>query len=291
MSVKTKTATKPSIPAAIRSTAPSDDDLLNDFGGGTAPAPKTKKTAVRTELKLSSDGEEILRKFIPAKRLAESFNSHFENLRSLLRIESWKSFLSSYWSAKSQPGNPAIVSKVDGKPDMSTMLIVSAKFKVQAENAGEAESLLVQLGLDSVKAKSLVAEELDFSPIIGLRNFNELLKGHKDGKNWIDATDEEKNVARKIMTVLRAELTPEELALARTTIGSTKVKEGFLARVCQYCNTEEQLAAVFQVIQPQQSFKGAEFGINDAEDVRRERLLDFANDVLGTVITEEEDDE
>ena len=209
MATKTKkpaeTTTAPAaIPSMVRDPAPapaakkaSPADLLKLMAGSKPATPKPASKS-RPEVKLTPEATVTMRNFAPAKELFDHFESHLDNLKAEVKELVFPLYVDTMWSQKSQPANPAIkVSREsDGKPDIESVYIVQEKYKVNADSEDTAIKLLVDLGVPPTDAARLVSNELDFSPYVGIR-LEEMVRGHKAGDGWIDASDADQALAPK----------------------------------------------------------------------------------------------
>lgn len=302
MATKSKTdknTDNTAIPLAVRPdpapAKPTGASLLAGLASKAKTAPKKEAKKERPVLPLDSDVADIYAQFAPAKQLFDILDSRVEALKADLNPELFKAWVRIYWKNKSVPANPAIEVEVDGKLDCEGMYIVAERMKVQIPNnedpAGSVTELLVSSGLERADAERLVENEVDFTPQLSLRPFNELVSGHYESKQFVEASAAEQSVGQKLLEFVQNNLTPEEQELVLLNVPKTVVKKGFLTRAVSYVHSEEQLAKVFKVFSPVPSNKGAKFGVSDTPPVRIERLLDYANELLGLAPESEEDDE
>jgi hypothetical protein len=285
---KTKRPTKKIDVPAVRPTKnepKSAIDLLS-MVSGAAPVKKKKAATDRPTLELTPEAEGLYAQFIPSKQIFDIFDSHLKILKADLKSEVFRLWADKMFAQKAKPVNPKLaLNNGEGKPDMSGVFIIQAKFKVHATTAEEAQEMLVAVGLSEEDAENLVTAEIDFTPMSALRSFNELVKGHKVEGGWADATEQEQSIAQKLMTFVMGQktepITEEERAVVLVNQPSIQVKHGFLDRVANYCKTAEQLHGVFTVITPVAYAKGGKFGISDTTDEIRTRLVTMAAEILG----------
>jgi hypothetical protein len=277
-----RTTGKTAAPAKPMSAA----DMLNQLAG--AKPVEKKSTAAskgRPALVLTPDAESTFKKFIPAKVLYDQFESNLTAVKDELKTQLFVLYAHTMWIQKSQPANPKLLVLNDkGKSDMESLYVIQAKFKVQADSAEVATQLLVGVGLSQDNAEKLVEHELDFTPFTGLRSFNELVKGHREGEGWVEATPAEQAVAQKLMSLVMgqqvAPITPEERQIILRNEPQVVVRDGFLERVTTYCESEEQVLGVFQVVQPVNYPKGAKFAVSDDAETRNKRLVAECANIL-----------
>src|SRR5579885_1417912 len=127
--------TQHAVPSAIRDTAPSAApkkaaSLLRRFGGAAKPTPAATKTKTRPELELTPEATKALRDWVPAKVLAEHFETHAANAHAALTTLLWDLWAESLWEAKAQPENPSLkATKRDDtgtptrQPDLEAMYV------------------------------------------------------------------------------------------------------------------------------------------------------------------------
>jgi hypothetical protein len=294
MATKTKitpATTQPTaIPSAVRDNAASAPaakanpaDLLKALAGKKAVTKSSPASKGRPEVNLTPEAEKTMRAFAPAKTLFDHFEAHLDNLKAEVKELVFPLYVKSMWVQKSQPANPAIkvARESDGKPDIETTYIVQEKYKVNADSPEAAKTLLKDLGVPAADAIRLVDNEIDFDPMSTLRPFNELVKGHKEGEGWVEATEAEKSVATKLLEFVMA-LPDAERDLILRNEPNVVVKSGFLERVAGYAQTEAQLAAIFQIVAPVAYARGGKFAISDSLDEKNTRLLQEAAKILGT---------
>jgi hypothetical protein len=285
---KTKTEAKIKIPAADRSKLDLSLDAL-------AKAGTTKKKAssnARPELQLSKEAQDLFRKFAPAKELSDYFKSHFSQSRSDFLDVAWREFVDFMWSQKTQPKNPSLSTKgEDGFPDCAGQFVVVAKLSVDAEGPEQAVEKLVDQDIQLEDAERLVAEELDFTPMTGIKPLNHLRNGRKEAGAWIDATEAEKEAAIKLQTVLMSDaFTDEERQLLITSHSSVAVKSGFLNRACTYANSADQLDALLSIVKPQVQLRSVKFAVSDTIEDAASRKIEEAADILGVALRVNEDE-
>lgn len=278
-----KTTTKKIDVPAVR-IPQSAADMLSLVSGAT-PIKKKSDTKERPILNLTPEAEELYASFIPAKQIFDIFESHLNIIKADLKSSVFGLWVDQMFAQKSKPVNPTLALNKNGKPDMSGVFIIQAKFKVNATTAGEAFAALVEVGLSEKDAEALVTEEIDFTPHSALRSFNELVKGHRVEDGWIDATEQEQAIAQKLMMFVMGNetepITEAERALVLVNQPNIQVKHGFLDRVANYCKTVEQLHGVFTVIEPVAYAKGGKFGISDTTPEIHTRLCNAAAEILG----------
>lgn len=289
----------PTIPAAVRPAAPaakpSGASLLAGLTGKAKTAKPKAAAKERPSLPLTAEQQETYGDFAAVKQLYDVFEARLKSIKGELEPELFEAWLTTFWKNRSVPSNPALQASVDGKVDAEGIYIVQERFKTQIPDnedpTGSVAELLKKLGLDDQKAEDLVANEVDFSPQIGLKAFNELVSGHYEDKQFVEASAAEQAVGQKILEFVQNQLTEDEQALVLQNTPKTVIKKGFLARAVNYASTQEQLAAIFKVFVPVNYPKGAKFGVSDSPVERTSRLLDKANEVLGGAPESDEEDD
>jgi hypothetical protein len=288
---KTETENKINIPVAIRdeevkAKPKSAADMLAALSGKAKPAAKKADKKDRPVMALSPDGQDLYRRFVPAKQLLDVAKAEVDAVTGELNIELQESWQATLWANKSLPTNPAIeVFDENQRLDCSGMYVVQERFKLQIpDNDNPTESvtkLLVDLGVDSNKAEQLVENEVDFTPQTGLRPFGELVNGHYDSeRQFVESSAAEKAVGQKILEFVMS-LSTDEQALVLQNTPKTVVKKGFLQRVAGYANNQGQLASIFKVFIPVVQNRSAKFAVSDSQLERANRLVEYAKQLLG----------
>mgnify|MGYP003342348416 CR=1 FL=1 len=77
-------------------------------------------------------------------------------------------------------------------------------------------------------------------------------------------------------------LTDEDRQILIVTSDSVKVRSGFLDRVANYCQTVEQLVAVFRHITPISFPAHEKFAVNDSPETKLHRLVDACREMIGS---------
>ena len=282
-----KPVVKPSIPLAVRPAAADGLDLLAQLTGAATTKPKAKAKKVRPELKLTPEAAETFQKFAPAKELFDIFEEHKKAVGGDLNKMLFEAYLDLLWHNKSQPENPTI-----NAGDCTGMMVVQEKFKLQIPDDTNPKASMIEFLKNAgvVKAEELM-EEVDFTPQTTLRAFNELVSGHYEDKQFIEATAAEKALGTKILNLIMTNLTAEEKAAVLIRTPKTVVTKGFLNRVTTYANSREQLATILSVIEPVNYPKGATCAVGATPVDKTKQLVAHAAEILGSAEFEDEDDE
>ncbi len=157
------------------------------------------------------------------------------------------------------------------------------QFPNGTDPAQQIVALLIGHGVSPAEAQRFVEIELTIKPVTGIKKLTELLEGRAgDDGNWIEASEESKVAASKLISFLRWDGTsrPHPEALTRTERAlvvehgfDLAVREGFFQRVADYVERPEQVAAVFRLISPTVS--------GDRTPDKTRRLIDAAAELLG----------
>lgn len=286
-------------------------DLLNQLGA-LAPTAKPKAGGKQKwEIVLTGDDAEKFNRWISAKMVSEVTDARLENSKDDFGEFAMDVIAKQLWKSKVRPTNPTFIVKSGTATDSTLVYLFTDKFKYRF---GEMPAdvvprnffvdIFVGLGLEKGDSERLVDNELDFSPVMGIRPLTELTQGrYGEKRQWMDATAEEQEAGRKLMSYLTAQpdangnceveaLTPEDRAIILKRDPGIRVKADFYARVCSYCHSVEQLKAIFKVIIPIAYPAHPKFGINDSPELRTKRLVNAAADIIGVgVVANEETEE
>jgi len=154
------------------------------------------------------------------------------------------------------------------------------------DNGKELLTTLKTVGNFSTKvAKKIMAENVHEYKETTVRPFNELIEGHYEGKNFVPATDFEKQVGEKALKRLMGDnsvkLTEEEQSQLFLTKNKIKIKNGFLDRAANYCKDVDQLEVLLDIIHPVCFASHMKFGQTDSVIERHKRLLAYFDEMLG----------
>jgi hypothetical protein len=209
------------------------------------------------------------------------------------KAHSWAQFTDKWFTDKACPGNPRVEVKEGGKVQHTGLFQVKAAFKVQhvegIESArGAVTQALVNAGFEPEKADEIFDANVEVKVDTVMRPLNELVHGKwvsgKGGKQFVEATAEEKAAAEKILKYLAgkpaAKLTPAEVALVMTKQTSYVVKSGFMDRAHTYCEDATQLRALLTVIKPTLAVSGVKYAKTAAERERLEMLRQVFGDLI-----------
>jgi hypothetical protein len=291
---------KINIPLAVRDEPAkkkpaSASDMLAALSGKAKPVAKKDTKKERPVMELSPEGQDLYRRFAPAKQLLDVVTAEVEAVKGQLNLEMNESWTATLWNNKSLPSNPEIrIFDENNRLDCQGMYVVQERFKLQipdnADPTGSIVNLLVELGVDQTKAESLIDNEVDFTPQTSLRPFNELVNGHYEDRQFIESSATEKAVGQKLLEFVMNELDADEQALVLQNTPKSVVKKGFLQRVTGYANNKDQLASILKVFVPVVQNKGAKFAVSDSPVDKTQRLVDYAAQLLGSADEDDDDD-
>lgn len=282
-------------------------DILGQLAASIPTTTKPKSKNNKWEMVLTPEAREDAIRWIGAKVVQGAVDVTVDNAKSEFMEYALMEMAKQLFKQKTQPSNPLVVIKNDkGVVDHQFQVTMNDKFKLRFPDVPEGisavqhfEEIFVSLGLHPTEAKNLVETELDFNPVTGLVNLNELLEGsYGEKREWIDSTDEQKEAGQKLAALLMwdgnadnvpAALTLEEKMMIIKRSHTVKVRGGFYGRICSYVQNVNQIMAIFSVIQPIIYPVYAKFGINSSEQERTNRKIEAAATILGTAVETEEE--
>jgi len=289
-----KSATKKSIPSAIRDDGKKKKSRLRRTAGSRTAKTTAKKD--RPEIQVTDDTLDAFREWAPLKVIYDLFATHCKNSRNSLDELLWDIYTESMWANKSQPQNPAIrANGENGRPDLEATYVVTARFKIQVPEGSEDEEpedvmiskLQEDASLSEENATALVVDEMDFEPASTI-NLTALVHGKKEGKTFRQATDVQISAGEKLMDYLEdggeldlSDKEREAVSNAREDNFTVGVNGGFLERACNYAESLEQLRDLFDFIKPVTQLRGVKVGVSDSEDTKSSRLVQKAAEILG----------
>lgn len=269
-------------------------DLLGSLNDAVDAAPPATSAASKSRLvDLPADVKDDFVGWVEAKLLFELVKTRVSNLASEVTEACKALTLDHIWSQGSFPSNPKLKEgDVEARFTFQKRFRVSIPAKEGVSPEDQAIEMLVDAGLSQENAENLVENEFDCSPQTGTRPFTELVEGHYgEEKEWIEATDVEKEAGRKLLAFLTAvpsegdevvEVEPltaqERQAVVRKT-NRVVVKKGFVERVREYVTTRDQLTGVFNIVFPTHCYP-SHAKVAD-ETTKTGRLVKQAADILG----------
>ena len=292
-----------SIPNPVRDAAPKSAAFaLSKLAAlvGTKKVTAASKKPSHPRLPLTNEAREKVKAWIPAKILFDHFEEYKKNVEGEMDKLVKDLFYRGWWDNKSFPDNPTLnIETDDGRADMEAMFVFQERFRVGIPEGDDPEAamvnLLVSTGLSHPNASKLVAQELVIAEDKSI-NLTALLSGKKIGKTWVNPSPIEKSAAEKLISLITGETTEplneaEIHALIVTTDYKCTVKPGFLERAHTYCDTYDQLKGLMELVfHPVVSHRGAKFGISEALEDRKNRIIGCAADILGVALGVEADD-
>lgn len=282
-------------------------DVLGQLGALTgAIAPKAKGGG-KTDwyLELSDEAREDAIRWVEARTVMEPIETREENCKAEFTQFALRAMSEKIFANKSKPSNPKVmIKKSDGKTDdHQFQFTMTDKFKYRLPEVPEGVSArqhyidtFIRVGIHPSDAEKLVDNEIDFTPVTGIKSLTELLEGKfGKGREWIDSTSEEKSAGQKLAALLLWQgtdpvpepLTIEEKSMVLERSSNIMVKAGFYDRVATYCQSVEQLMGIFSLIQPIAYPAYCKFAISDSVVEQKDRLVAATKDILGVVDTPE----
>lgn len=270
--------------------------------------PKASKST-KWEMELTDEARKDAERWVNAKTVLEPVLKRVENAKNDFIEYALNVMIAKLFANKTKASNPLVVlKKDDGKTvDHQFQVSMTDKFKYRFPDVPEGVDphdhfveVFQSVGLHPTDAEKLVENELDFNPITGFRTLTELMEGrYGEGREWIDSTAEEKAAGTKFAALLMWDgtgdapeaLEPEEKLLVIERSPGMVVKAGFYDRVATYCQNEDQLRGVFKVIQPIIYPSYQKFAVNDTATDKTRRMIGAAADILGTDVSDNNDDD
>lgn len=250
------------------------------------------------EIDLTPEAEELANRWVGAKALLEPVKTREENSKAEFSAYAVRKVVERIFSTKGKVSNPRVHLRQNGRPDHNFLFMFQNRFQIQLPavlpDQDQREvyvQTFVDAGLHPQSASNLVDNELDFTPQISIRSPKELMVGHYGEKReFVPATSEEQALGQKLLNLLfwdgsgetPAAFTDEERANLIVNEDSVKVKAGFLDRVAGYCQTVDQLSAVFKIIKPTAYPTHWHFATSDSDETRLERKLDVCREIVGS---------
>lgn len=283
-------------------------DELADLMPDAKPVAKGKQ---KWEMPLDPGAQASFIRWIEAKTVAEPVQKRLENSKEEVNEFCLRDMAKRLFETKSKPSNPELKTRNEsGAVDHQAVFLMTDKFKYRFPEVPEGVSakghfikVFIDLGLHPSDAEKLVENEVVFTPIMGVRKFNEMLQGQfGEGREFIPASVEEQTAIRKLIAFIRAAanpgemvtvepLTPAEKALIMERDSGITVKSGFYNRVATYVQNVDQLLAVFKIIQPIVYPAYPKFAMSDTAVNQTQRKIAAAADILGTVAANEDNDD
>ncbi|NCA13962.1 MAG: hypothetical protein EBS89_07485, partial [Proteobacteria bacterium] len=239
-----------------------------------------RKAAAKTEVEgwqmpMTPESTAVAVRWLQAKLVLKPVETREQNAKDELSEYCFRQMAEQIFKTKNRVTNPRVtIAKEDGTTDHSFIFLLQDRLKVNlpAPKPGQDHrELLIQTfvdaGLHEQSATQLVDRELDIEPVSSIRNPKELLKLLDlvlwDGTGTPPALSDED---RKILIV---------------TTETVKVRSGFLDRVASYCQSVDQLMAIFRHITPTSFPSHEKFALNDSPESKLHRLVDACREIIG----------
>jgi hypothetical protein len=259
---------------------------------------KPKSSKEKWQMPLTEEAEKNALRWINAKTVSEPIEENLQRAKDDFNEYASKYMANKLFETKSRPSNPLVViKKENGDVDHQFQFMMVDKFKYRFPNCpDDVETrehfigVFESIGLHPQDAENLVDNEIDLNPMTGIKSLTTLLEGHYgSNREWIDSSDEEKTVGEKLANMIfwdgKSKLEPfteSEQAMIIERDPGVQVKSGFLDRVATYCQSLDQLLAIFSVIQPIFYPSYAKFAVNDDQKIKTNRLIEAASCILGS---------
>ena len=211
-----------------------------------ASKPKKPVKQDRPVISVPANALEAFKRMSGADSILDVVQARKDVEHGLLKEIMLDSYAETMFVDGKQPANPRLEVEKDGRPDISGLFQVQARFKFNIQEGDDPikdrlTQSLVAAGLTVKGASEIVEKEVDTTPQTMLRPFNELVVGHYVEKEFVAATEQEQSVATKLLAFVMGQeaepLTEEEKDLVILNKESVKVKGGFLSRLKGYCKT------------------------------------------------------
>lgn len=290
-------------PQPAQPAQPASMDRLYQTGKKKTPAATAAK-ANEWAIDLTPEAEEVAREWIGARALLDPIKTREENTKAEFSEYAVRKVTERIFQTKGKVSNPRVHLLNNGRPDHRFLFMFQNRFKLHLPVVLEGQDhrevfikVFVDAGLHPQSAANLVDTELDLTPQISIRSPKDLMVGHYGEKReFVPATAEEKELGQKLLNLLfwdgstpaPAAFTDDERNVLMVNEDSVKVKAGFLDRVAGYCQTVDQLAAVFKIIEPTAYPSHYHFAEHDNDERKLERKLEVCREVVGSWKKKEE---
>ena len=297
MATAKKPAAKPSASSVLASIAAM---------GKEKPKGATKQT--KWVMTLTPEAQKLAERWIAAKSVHTPVEVRLKSTKGDFNEYALRQIATKLLETKSRPSNPLVViENSDGTVLHQFQFVMADRLSCDGKMPKDADpqeyyvDLLTGVGLSPKNAESLVENEFNFAPVVGFRPLNELLEGHYiEAREFIPANDLEKSAGNKLAAFLQWDgsknstpeaLTDEEKAISVQCTSGLKVNAGFLDRLATYCRNVDEVMGVFKIIKPSVYPNYLKFGVSESESGRVQMRQDNANEILGsTVLTEDDED-
>lgn len=273
-------------------------DALRQLSSVTPTVP-VKAKSTKWELPMTQESEVLAVRWIGAKVVYDPVKARMDNAKDDFNEYAVRIMAEKIFDSKNKPSNPIVTThKEDGTVDHQFQFVMSDRFSYNFPDVPEGVSArqhyidaLTDAGISDENAENLVDDELDFTPITGIHDFQFLTEGrYGEGREWIESSAEMKNAGSKLAILLAWDgdlncvpqpLTMAERALILKHDTGVKVKAGFYNRVASYAENVDQLLTIFKFIKPVAYPAYPKFATNDTKVDQAERTVKAAADILG----------
>lgn len=269
--------------------------------------PKGAAKQSKWVMKLTPEAENLARRWIEAKSVHTPVETRLNSSKGDFNEYALREMANKLFETKSRPSNPlCLILNSDGSTLHQFQFVMADRFSYDRNMPKDADpvsyyiNLLTGVGLTHQNATALVESEFNLAPVVGFKPLNELLEGHFiEGREFIPATDTEKSAGLKLASYLQWDgsknstpeaLTDDERAAAVQCSSGLTVNAGFLDRVATYCRNVDELMGVFKIIKPTVYPNYLKFGITESESARVMMRQQNANEILGSTMLSDEDD-
>lgn len=281
------------------------------------PNTRSVKDSERAVIELDRETQAKFINYACSKELFDLVEAQKSQQQKEVSSEIYERFVDALWRSKSQPQNPAIKAETSaGRVDAEGTFIVSggSKIKVNMPETREDESPedalirgLVDVGVSLSNAERIVTSEVSFVPQWSL-NFTDMMRGEVKGGKITPPTPTQMTAAEILLCVINGEdIEGNELDAkkrsemlkgitddgwfaikanveGRTTYFPTLVDSAdFLDRICEYADSRDELGAILTVFNPVYYCSRVKFAVSDSVEDKRERLVEEAKTIIGTV--------
>lgn len=317
---KTKTEKSDSIkhsipvPSAKEPAVLNMDDIINQFRGGV-PATSTKASAKdRPTIDLDDKTQSDFVEFSAAKVVLDDAKRNFEEKYEAVVGDIFDRWVDVLWETKTQPENPSIKAHIRGRLEATGIFTISTggslKIDMPTVLPGEAmedamvrEMVNAKIGKDN--ATRLVSQEMSFVPNWEV-NFTDMMRGVIKSGKLAPSNETQKSAAGTLFLAIQGRdpdgkpMTPSQrmkmleridesgwvaiqsnLSENTTYVPALKNADTFLDRICDYADTREELGYILKLIKPVKSMRSVQFGVSDSTEVRHERLVKEAENMIG----------
>ena len=312
---KTSTAAetaKHSVPM-VKPEAAAKKSVIDRFRAKATPTTKKVNKDDRPVIDIDEETQRAFIEYSAVAEVADIAGDEKKTQNKQIVDALYDRFVDVLWDSKTQPSNPSIEARENGRLEATGMFIVSTGSKVSVAmppvKPGEPleDALvrsLIEMGISKSNATRLVSEEVSFVPQWNL-NFTDMMRGISKSGTITPATPVQMSAAEALFMVIQGEDADgnaldskkrlemiKEIgddgweALQRnvsdqTTYQPTLVDgSGFLDRVCGYADDREDLGKILTVFKPVCSLKSVKYAVSDSKETKNERLFEEFKDII-----------